>query len=205
LDWISKVNWVDVLFLIIILRSIYVGAQKGFFTELFNILGVGIAIVLSIHFYSPGANLLLKYFFIPLNISNLIAFMAVMFFVYLLFQLVENIIKKLIKIEILPNFNKVINKIGGPVIGLCKGIAISIFIFLVLLLIPVGYVVNSAKVNFLSGEFFSQAATTLYTKTVSIIPYTSPVDIHPLLEGAKPLEFNIFRPKKQDKLDEFLN
>jgi uncharacterized membrane protein (Fun14 family) len=131
--------------------------------------------------------------------------MAVMFFVYLLFQLVENIIKKLIKIEILPNFNKVINKIGGPVIGLCKGIAISIFIFLVLLLIPVGYVVNSAKVNSLSGEFFSQAATTLYTKTISIIPSTLPVDIHPLLEGAKPLEFNIFRPKKQDKLDELLN
>ncbi len=205
MDWISRVNWVDVLFLIIILRSIYVGAHRGFFTELFNVLGVGIAIVLSIHFYSSGANFLLKYLFIPLNISNLVSFLLIALCVYLLFQLVESIIKKLVKVEVLPDFNKVISKIGGPVIGFCKGVAVSIFIFLVLLLIPIGYVVNSAKANSLSGEFFSQAAATLYRKTVSILPATSPVDIHPLLAGAKPLEFKMLQPKKEDKLDEVLN
>ncbi len=205
MDWVSKVNWVDVLFLIIILRSSYVGAHKGFFTELFNILGVGIAIVLSIHFYSPGANFLLKYLFIPLNISNLVSFVLVALCVYLLFQIVEAIVKKLVKVEVLPDFNKVISKIGGPVIGFCKGIAVSIFVFLVLLLIPIGYVANSAKANSFSGEFFSQAAATLYQKTVSILPSTSPVDIHVLLEGAKSLEFKIFQPKKEDKLDEVLN
>jgi uncharacterized membrane protein required for colicin V production len=205
LDWVSKVNWVDVLFLIIILRSIYVGSRKGFFTELFNIMGVGVAIVLSIHFYSSGAGLLLKYLSIPLNISNLAAFIAIAFCVYMLFQIVEAIIKKIVKVEIFPNFNKTIDKIGGPIIGFCKGIAISIFIFLVLLLIPIGYVVNSTKVNSLSGKLFSRASAALYVKTISVIPYTSPVDINPLLKGAKPMEFKMFQPKKQDKLDEVLN
>lgn len=205
MDLISRVNWVDVLFLIIILRSIYVGAHRGFFTELFNVLGVGIAIVLSIHFYSPAAGLLLKYLFIPLNISNLIAFALVALCVYFLFQLVEAVIKKLVKVEILPASNKVISKVGGPVIGFCKGIAVSIFVFLVLLLIPIGYVINAAKTNSLSGEFFSQAAVTLYQKTVSILPSTAPVDVRLLLEGAKPLEFKILQPKKQDKLDEMLD
>ncbi|MDD5680497.1 MAG: CvpA family protein [Candidatus Omnitrophica bacterium] len=205
MDWVSKINWVDVLFLIIVLRSIYVGSRNGFFTELFNVLGVCLAIVLSIHFYSPGANLLLKYFKIPLNISNLTAFIVIMLFVYLLVQLIEAVIKKLIKIEVLPNLNKTIDKIGGPIVGLCGGIAVSLFVFLAFLLIPIGYVVNSAKDNSMSGDFFSRAAATLYTKTVSIIPGTSPVDLNPLLAGAKPLEFKMFQPKEQDKLDEVLD
>lgn len=204
MDWVSKVNWVDVLFLIIILRGVYTGAYRGFFTELFNVLGVCVAIVLSIHFYSSGANLLLKYLFVPFNMSNLISFMLIALCVYLLFQLVETIIRKLVKVEALPDFNKAVSKIGGPIVGFCRGIAVSIFVFLVLLLIPMDYVVNSAKVNSFSGKFFSQAATTLYQKTVSIFPSASPADIDLLLEGAKPLEFKMFQPKKEDKLDEAL-
>ncbi len=205
MDWASKVNWIDILFLIVILRSIYIGSQRGFFTELFNILGIGIAIVLGIHFYLPAGNFLLKYLFIPLNISNLIAFLAIWFLAYLLFRIVEGLVKKLLKIEILPGINKAIDRIGGPVIGLCKGIAVSVFVYLVILLIPVGYIVNSAKANSLSGNFFSKAASTLYTQTVNIIPSASPVDVSPLLEGAKPLEFKMIRPKKKDKLDEVLD
>ncbi len=205
MDWASKVNWIDVLFLIIILRSIYTGSQKGFFTEFFNVLGVGIAIVLGIHFYSPAGNILLKYLFIPLNISNLIAFLTIWFLAYFLFHIIEGLVKKLLKIEILPGINKAIDRIGGPVIGLCKGIALSVFIYIVFLLIPVGYIVNSAKVDSLSGNFFSKTVSVLYAKTVNMIPSASPVDISLLLEGAKPLEFKMIRPKKKDKLDEVLN
>src|SRR3989338_2454087 len=113
LDWVSRVNWVDVVFLIIILRSTYVGSQKGFFAELFNILGMGVAIVLSIHFYSRITTFLNKYLYIPFNIANLISFLAVAFLVHLLFQLTAGLIKKIVKVEVLPGFNKVISKIGG--------------------------------------------------------------------------------------------
>lgn len=205
MEWVSRVNWVDVLFLIIILRSIYVGSQRGFFAELFNILGMGIAIVLSIQFYSQIAAFLNKYLYIPRNISGIISFLAVAFLIHLLFQFATGLIKKVVKVEIFPNFNKGINAFGGPIIGFCKGMMVSLFIFLVLLLIPIGYVINSAKDGSLSGHFFARSARTLYEKTIGIIPSAKPVDITPLLAGAEPLKFKMFQPKKSDKLDDVIN
>lgn len=205
MEWISKVNWVDVLFLIIILRSSYVGSQRGFFVELFNILGMGIAIVLSIHFYSQIAAFLNKYFYIPVNIANIMSFLTAAFLVHLLFQFTAGLIKKVVKVEIFPGFNKAVNAFGGPIIGFCKGMTVSLFIFLALLLIPVGYIVDSAKDGSLSGRFFARSAGTLYEKTINIIPSARPVDIAPLLAGAEPLKFKMFRTKTSDKLDEVIN
>lgn len=205
MEWVSRVNWVDVLFLIIILRNIYVGSQRGFFAELFNILGMGIAILLSIHFYSQIAAFFNKYLYIPLNISNIISFLAVAFLICLLFQFISAIVKKVVKVEVFPDFNKAINIFGGPIVGFCKGTAVSLFIFLVLLLVPISYVVSSAKDGSLSGQFFARSTKTLYEKAINMIPSVRPVDINLLLAGAEPLKFKMFQPKSGDKLDEVIN
>jgi hypothetical protein len=106
----------------------------------------------------------------------------------------------MLKIEILP----VVNKIGGPVLGVCEGFIVSIIFFMFMILIPIGYITYSANTRSLFGPFFIKAGTVLYEKSIRVISFASPKDLSQLSSGAAPLEFKIFQFKRKDKLDEIL-
>lgn len=200
MEWMARVNWADVLAVIIILRSTYVGSQRGFFGELFCILGIWLIIIFSIHLYVPVSNFINTYLFIALNISNLIGFLIITLALYFGFRFIHNLLQKTIKIEVFP----AINKIGGSLLGFCKGFIIATLLFLIMLLIPISYITNSAKARSLFGPFFVKTGAALYEKSLSIISAVEGESLDRLLAGAKPLEFRIFRFKRKDKLDEIL-
>lgn len=200
MEWMARVNWADVLAIIIVLRSTYVGSQRGFLGELFYILGIWLIIIFSIHFYVPISNFINKYLFISLNISNLISFLIIALALYFGFRFIYGLLQKTIKIEVFP----AINKIGGSLLGFCKGFIIATLLFLIMLLIPISYITNSAKTRSLFGPFFIKTGVTLYEKSLSIISAVEGENLNRLLAGAKPLEFRIFQLKRKDKLDEIL-
>lgn len=201
LAWITRVNWVDVLFVIIVLRSSYVGSQRGFFSELFHILGICFAIVFSIHFYSSVANFFSTYLFIPLNIANLISFFILSLFVYLIFTRIYTFLHKIIKLEVLP----AINNIGGLLFGFCRGVVLSAFIAVILLLIPLSYVTKSVKENSQLAPFFISTGATLYEKVISVVSEVKTANLEQVLSGAKPLKFDLFQIKRrEDKFEEIL-
>lgn len=200
MEWMARVNWADALVIIIVLRSTYVGSQRGFFGELFYIFGICLAIIFSIHFYALLSNFINKYLFIPLNISDVISFLIITFAICLGFKFIYGLLQKIIKIEVFP----AINKVGGPLLGFCKGFIISILLFLIMLLIPIGYITDSAKEKSLFGPFFIETGVTLYKKSLSVISATKGRDLTRFLSGAKPLEFKIFKLRRKDRLDEIL-
>jgi uncharacterized membrane protein required for colicin V production len=200
LEWITRFNWVDVLVIVVLVRGIYVGSQRGFFGEFFYILGISTTIIFGIHFYSIGANFMNKYLFIPLNISNLLGFLFITFCLYLTFKFIYRLLQKIIKIEVFP----AINKIGGLLLGFCKGFVISVLLLLIMLLIPIGYITDSVKAKSVFGPFFVDKGISLYKRVVAVISVVEPRDLTQLLEGAKPLNLNIFKFKKRDRLDEIL-
>lgn len=200
MEWMARVNWADLLVIIIVLRNTYVGSQRGFFGELFYIFGIYLAIIFGIHFYSILSNFINKYLFIALNISDLISFLIITFGIYFGFKVSYSFLQKIIKIELFP----AINKIGGPLLGFCKGFVISTALFLIMLLTPISYITNSAKTGSLFGPFFIKAGTTLYEKSLNIISAIRPRDLTQLLAGAEPLKFKKFRLGKEEKLDKIL-
>ena len=86
MEWLARVNWVDVIVIIIILRSTYVGSQRGLLGEFFHIFWIFIAIIFSTHLYFPISQFLNKYLFIAVNISDLISFLFVAGVIYLIFR-----------------------------------------------------------------------------------------------------------------------
>ena len=197
MEWVRRVTWADLVAIIIILRSIYVGSQRGFFGELFHIFGVCLIIILSVRFYIPVSGFLNKNFFIPLNIAYIIGFLSISVIGYLGFRPIYNFFQKIIKIEILP----AINKIGGPFIGFCKGFTLSVLFFFIMLLIPMQYVTDSIKTRSLFAPFFIKAGSVLYEKSLGILSSVKGKELEQLLAGVEPLKFSPFHIKK-DKLDE---
>ncbi|MEA3305586.1 MAG: CvpA family protein [Candidatus Omnitrophota bacterium] len=198
--WFTRINWVDVLFVIIVLKNTYAGSQRGFFSELFHILAACFAVIFSIHFYFSVARFFSIYLFIPLNIGNLISFFILSLLAYLIFIRIYNLLQKVIKIEILP----AINNIGGLLFGFCKGFAFSTFIAVLLLLIPLNYITRSVKENSRIAPFFISMGAGLYKKSIGVISEAKTANMEQILSGAEPLRFNMFRIKKRDRFEETL-
>jgi len=202
LEWMTRINWADVLAIIILIFSSYIGSQRGFFGEFFYILGACFTIVFALHFYGAVSNFFHSYLFLHLNVSDLIGFLIIIFIFYFLFTRVDKFLysQKIIKIEIF----HLINKISGAVLGFCRGFVVSALIFFIMLLIPLSYIIDSAKTRSLFGPFFIKAGTTLYKKSLSLVSGVEERDLTRLLSGAEPLKFKIFQLKRKDKLDEIL-
>ncbi len=196
----TYISWVDLLVIIVVLRSTYVGSQRGFFGELFHIFGICLVIVFSIHFYTPVSNFLNQYLFIPLNIAYIIGFLIVTIVIYLIFKCIYGFLRKVIKIEAFP----VINKIGGSVLGFCKGFAIATFLIFIMLLTPIRYITESAKTKSSFAPFFIKAGTLLYEKSLGIFSAVKTKELEQLLKGVEPLKFKGLQFKRRDALDEIL-
>jgi uncharacterized membrane protein required for colicin V production len=200
LEWMARVNWVDVLIVIIVLRNTYIGSHRGFLGELFYILGVYLTIILAIHLYSIVSNFMNRYLLIPLNVSDLISFLLITFIIFFGFRFIYGFIQKIIKVDVFP----VINKVGGSLLGFCRGYVVSTLVVLILLLIPIEYITISAKTRSVFAPFFIKTGVTLYRKSLSVISPAGGRDLNRLLAGAKPLELRLFRLRRRDRLDEML-
>ena len=200
MEWMTRVSWVDLLVIIIVLRSTYVGSQRGFFGELFHIFGICLVIIFSIHFYTPISNFLNQYLFIPLNIAYIIGFSIITLIVYLVFRAVYNLLWNVVKIEVFP----AINKIGGSLLGFCKGFTVCIFLIFIMLLIPIHYVTQSVRAKSIFAPFFIKTGTVLYEKSLGIFSAVKTKELEQLLKGVEPLKFKELQFKRRDALDEIL-
>ena len=113
-------NILDIVFIIIIFLSIFLGILKGFIRELFSLVFLIIAAVLSFLYYSEIGGILVKYIKNK-NISKFIGFVLIFVIVLIIGSVVTFLLKKIFVLGPL----KSIDKILGGVFGLIRGILIS--------------------------------------------------------------------------------
>ena len=70
-------NWVDFIILLIVSLFAAEGLRRGFFNQIFNILGFIFSLVLALGLYSHAANLLISLFNLPPIAANPIGFLVV--------------------------------------------------------------------------------------------------------------------------------
>ncbi|MBI3601399.1 MAG: CvpA family protein [Candidatus Omnitrophica bacterium] len=57
---LESINWVDVVMLVLLIRSVFIGVKTGFVIELFKFLGVLGAVLVGLHYYALMAALIAK-------------------------------------------------------------------------------------------------------------------------------------------------
>lgn len=150
---IKSLNILDIVFLIVVFFSILLGVFKGFVRELFSLVFLVIAVVVSFLFYYEAGTILMKYLD-NRELSNFVGFISIFVLILVIGAVVTYFLKKILTVGPL----KAVDRILGGVFGLLRGVLISGIIVFGLVLFPVdGSLLGKSKLSpYVTGsiEFF---------------------------------------------------
>ena len=170
MELIRRVNWVDILAIIILIRTSYISLQAGLSSELFSLLGVYLNIILTLNYYTKIGRIISET--IPgftLVLANFISFLSIAVILAVLFRLIRAILDRVIKIE----WHPLIERLGGLVAGLARSCLAVSLVLIILILLPLPYMQWSIRDRSLSGMFFLKIGPSAYAKSLNALPWLS--------------------------------
>lgn len=122
---IFDMNFLDIIFLIIVSLSVILGIVRGFMKELFSMIFLVIAVILSIVFYTEAGDILIGVLK-ERSIANFVGFICVFAIILIVGSIITYSLKKMIIIGPLRSIDRIL----GMVFGVFRGILIvSILLF----------------------------------------------------------------------------
>lgn len=184
-------NWVDLVILIIVLLFAIEGQRRGFFIQIFDIIGFLVSLLASLTFYSIAAQLLVKFFNLPKIAANPVGFLLIWLIAEsIFFTIVSGIFTKF-----LSKFSNIfINKFFGFIPAVLNALLFLAFALLFVVSLPI-------KPDIKKDIFDSKVGSTLVDKAqVLERPFSSifgPIakqtltflTINPKETGSIPLDF----------------
>jgi uncharacterized membrane protein required for colicin V production len=165
----QRVNWVDVLTVILLLRTCYIGARTGLSEEVFKMVGVLLALYISMSFYSPLGSKINGGFSLPQNLVDGVSFLILILLCMLSLKLVALGVTKVVKLA----FADKINQWGGFISGLLRGAILMSLLFALFGILQVDYLVKSVDERSLTGPYIKKIAPYVY----QVVVRTSPEEI----------------------------
>lgn len=145
-----KINWVDILIVIYIVRAFFLGKKRGLSVEITALISALVAWVIALHFYQGLGQSLSKWFLLTLPSARVISFIGIAVCVLFLGAIFGRLLKRIMKLSFLSN----IEKIGGYILGTLRGISISAIIIVALALTPAKFIQQEVYVNSFLGNYF---------------------------------------------------
>ena len=153
-------NFLDVLILIILFRICYVAVKMGLPVEFFKLLGVLSAIYCSLHYYTKLSDIIRSRFFyrvhspvradMPLEFLDFLVFLILAGIGYLVFVILRSMFYRFMKMEAVPE----INKIGGFILGLIRGYFTIGLLTYILTISSISYLSSSVRYSYLGSKAF---------------------------------------------------
>lgn len=163
LEVLRRINWVDILVIIILFRIGYVAIKNGLSAELFKFMGTLLAVYLSLHYYTALADWVRQRLGVdtervPLEFLDFICFVVLTIAGYLVFVLLRLAFYRLIKMEAAPR----LNQWGGFVLGIARGFLLIGLVIFMLVISSVSYLKTSVA-NSYSGRQLIKVAPDTYS------------------------------------------
>ncbi|MDP2911148.1 MAG: CvpA family protein, partial [Candidatus Omnitrophota bacterium] len=163
-----KFNWIDIVFVILLFRTCYVGFKNGLLPEFFRLSGLFLAFILSFNSYILVSDFLAKNVRISGVKSEIAVFLVIFLTTILIFKLLSFLADKLLgNSENVSSANKAI----GLVLGLGRGVLLIGLTYLLLIHSPVNYFYKSAKEKSFSAPYASLVAPFAYKTGMSVYPW----------------------------------
>ena len=203
MEILSKINWVDILSLILLVRISYVSFQGGLSHELFSLLGTFFNLIISIHYYvKVGAFISDTITGFPIELSNFLSFLMLTVSLGLLFRLLRAVLDRIIKIQ----WHSFIEGIGGMIAGVAKSCLAISLVLITLILLPLPYMQWSIRDRSLTGMFFLRIGPAVYAKSQKMVPVVvrgEPIDVDEFVRAVSvdkylgPVRNNARTPRKE--------
>ncbi len=161
LNILRQFNWLDIFVVIFLLRIIYIAARSGLPVEIFKLLGVLVAVYISLHYYTLLSDRILGFFAagkekVPLEFADFVSFVVLAVAGYMVFVLLRSVFCKFIKMEAVAN----LNRFGGLILGLFRAYLLLGLIMFAMAISSVSYMEKSVKESYMGGHLFQVAPNT---------------------------------------------
>ena len=157
-DLAGRVNWVDLLIVILLIRACYVGASRGFGPELFGAISTFVALFVSIFFFIRLEAFLKFPKFLPPALAASVLFFVLALLVLLIFRIIGSVLENLMKVE----FHSVLDRIGGVIFSVIRSSLWISLALIALIALPSDYLERSIKYNSVMGNSFLMLGPTVY-------------------------------------------
>ena len=167
MEILSGVNWVDILALILVVRTSYVALNDGLSHEIFPLIGSICMLVFSIHYYTKMALFFHENgFTLPIDILNLISFALIAFCIGVLFRFIKVIVDKILTVS----WHPLIEKFGGLLAGILRGAILTSTVLVIISLIPLPYLQHSIRERSLTGRYFMKIGPSIDSRVSGVLP-----------------------------------
>jgi uncharacterized membrane protein required for colicin V production len=163
-----KFNWVDILFVILLFRTCYIGFKNGLLPEFFRLLGLFSAFVLSFNNYILISDFLAKHVRLTGLKAEITGFLFIFLSVILAFKLLAVLTEKILGVS---ESVSLANKVIGFALGLVRGILLTGLIYFLFIHSPVNYFYKSAKEKSFSASYASLMAPFAYKAGMRVYPF----------------------------------
>ena len=162
---LRSLNWLDVLVIILLIRTCYIGASTGLTNELQKSLGLVIGFVLSYRYYRGLGRYISEHSFLGITWAQLLSLIGVLIGLQLAVKLLMILLSKIVKLQFKPQ----VEQICGGILGCLRGIFLASVVLVVLSMLPSGYLEDSIYSRSLSGAYIVKIAVNIYEFLTKII------------------------------------
>ncbi|MCQ9207700.1 MAG: CvpA family protein [Omnitrophica bacterium] len=162
---LHRVNWVDIIALILLIRITYISSRIGVGKQILPVVLLVFILTVSLHNYKDIASFFAgRYAF-----STLICRFFSYFFITVIFSVGYHIISHVTGFRLLSGEMEPgrIEKVGGTALGIIRSGLIIGMVLIGLLLMPVRFVEKSVRKSFL-GSFYINASLRVYTTVANL-------------------------------------
>ena len=169
LDWVTHMNWVDFVFLVVIVYSVVTGAWLGFMAECLSLAGVAAGTLIAGLTYSSVGSLLGR-LGVPSYARDWVGFVTVFVVVSLAFRIAAISTRRLSRIMI----RGWSNTVAGGLIKLLVGSILCLYVIVTIAYFQVGHLVDplhSSKIAASSTSWLKEYVGLLPAKMHTIPGY----------------------------------
>jgi len=153
LEIVQKLNWIDIVIIIIALRALYIGLKRGFVSEIFHLFAVLAAIFVIFHYYPLCSKFLESKIFFKLGIAKAVAFVAIWVAVALVAKFVRDGVNMLFKIEA----KSFIDKFGGLIVAVGRAALVCSLLLCFFMVTETEYLSRNIQGSYFSSNVIKLA------------------------------------------------
>jgi len=163
-----RFNWVDVLFVTLLIRIGYIGFKNGFLPEFFRLLGLLAAFILSFNNYTLVSQFLSAHAKWTGAKPDVISFLFIFLLIVFIFKIFATVSANLLsKRESISGPDR----LAGLVLGLGRGALLVGLIYVLFVNSPFKYLSTSTKDRSFSGQYISKVAPFVYKIGINFYPW----------------------------------
>lgn len=166
-DIITRLNWVDILILIIVFRISYVAFNDGLSHQIFPLIGTVCTAVIALHYYHNISILIHDGFIkLPLKLLDFLSFVLLLIVIGLMFKLLRKLSDAIIKVT----WHPAVEKAGGLIVGFMRSAVVASLVLMILALLPLSYLQWSIRDRSFMGMHFLRIVPGIYGKVSWALP-----------------------------------